>query len=279
MVGSAVAVFEDMIPSHLDLIHPQYRHICSALVDSDEWGQLAIIRTLARYARLNFLDPTKSDMDPDLQRFITAAEKSLQSRNPAVSMAAVRLIFNLAQPSSFPKTVFPLLRLLNASPELQHVALHDLVVLAQSKPVSSVLFLHRIRVDLICFFTKRLFTNHLADFYVKTSDTAAVKKLKLAVLGHLVSADNVQQILNELQLYALDVDSEFAAESIKTIGACAQRQSQVTEDCLRVLLNFLSSVNGAYLFHCELKALLSTEIRRGCCSPIYPCPQSPSHPA
>lgn len=136
VVGSAVAVFEEVCPDHIELLHAHYRHICASLVDSDEWGQLAIIRTMARYARLNFLKPTTSDdIDQDLQRFLSAAEKSLQSSNPAVSMAAVRVVLGLAPSSSSIKAVFPLLRLLHASEEIQQLALYDVAVLAQSKPV------------------------------------------------------------------------------------------------------------------------------------------------
>lgn len=194
------------------------------MVDADEWGQLAILRTLSRYIRLHFADPASTPHEPlskDLLRFISAADMSLQSRNPALAMAGVRVIFNLAPPSYHPKTVFPLLRLLHASPEIQQVALHDIVLLAQSKP--------------------RLFTSHITDFYVKSVDHPAVKRLKVLVLSHLVSSDNVQSILSELQLYARELDAAFVKESIKAIGACAQRQAQVTSDCLNVLLGFLSS--------------------------------------
>lgn len=79
---------------------------------------------------------------------------------------------------------------------------------------------------------------------MKSSDAPAVKRLKLAVLSHLVNADNVLQILGELQLYATDVDQDLVSQSIRVIGACAQRQSQITPDCLGVLTGFLSSTTG-----------------------------------
>lgn len=153
VVGSAVAVFNDLCPAHLDLLHASYRHICASLSDADEWGQIAIMQTLSRYVRANFTDPLEKNisLDPDLLKLLSPAERCLQSRNPAVCMAATRLIFNLAPPSYYPKCTFPLLRILHQSSEIQSVALHDILVLVQSKPVcvSKPPFLSHSKTDAI----------------------------------------------------------------------------------------------------------------------------------
>ncbi|CAL8081072.1 unnamed protein product [Calicophoron daubneyi] len=57
VVGSAVRAFEEVCPERLDLIHQNYRRICSLLLDVDEWGQVVIINMLIRYARTQFLAP------------------------------------------------------------------------------------------------------------------------------------------------------------------------------------------------------------------------------
>jgi vesicle coat complex subunit len=57
VVGSAVMAFEEVCPDRVDLIHKNYRKLCSLLVDVDEWGQVVIINMLTRYARSQFTDP------------------------------------------------------------------------------------------------------------------------------------------------------------------------------------------------------------------------------
>jgi len=44
-------------PERIDLIHKNYRKLCNLLIDVDEWGQVAIINMLTRYARTQFLNP------------------------------------------------------------------------------------------------------------------------------------------------------------------------------------------------------------------------------
>ncbi|CAG8769540.1 7064_t:CDS:2, partial [Acaulospora colombiana] len=56
-IGSVVMAFDDVCPQRFDLIHPHYRKLCRMLIDADEWGQIAIIGLLLRYARTQFLNP------------------------------------------------------------------------------------------------------------------------------------------------------------------------------------------------------------------------------
>ena len=44
-------------PDRLDLIHKHFRKFCATVVDFDEWGQIACVNLLTRYARTQFLDP------------------------------------------------------------------------------------------------------------------------------------------------------------------------------------------------------------------------------
>ena len=56
--------FEEVCPERIDLIHKNYRKLCSLLVDIDEWGQVAVIHMLTRYARTQFVDPNKEVRNP-----------------------------------------------------------------------------------------------------------------------------------------------------------------------------------------------------------------------
>lgn len=85
VLGAAISAFNDLIPTRMDLLHPHYRHLCRSLIDADEWGQVALLRVLAKYARLNFVDPGKATkLDPDLELLLKSSEPLLQSRNPSV---------------------------------------------------------------------------------------------------------------------------------------------------------------------------------------------------
>ncbi|KAA0197845.1 AP-3 complex subunit beta [Fasciolopsis buskii] len=59
VVGSAVRAFEEVCPEHLELIHRNYRKLCSLLMDVDEWGQVFLMNMLTRYARTQFPDPER----------------------------------------------------------------------------------------------------------------------------------------------------------------------------------------------------------------------------
>jgi len=50
-IGSVIMAFNEVCPERLDLIHQHYRKLCKMLVDAEEWGQIAIIGLLIRYAR------------------------------------------------------------------------------------------------------------------------------------------------------------------------------------------------------------------------------------
>ena len=67
MIGSAIQAFEELCPERIDLIHKNYRKLCSLLADVEEWGQIIIINMLTRYARTQFVDP-----NPEVCYYITA---------------------------------------------------------------------------------------------------------------------------------------------------------------------------------------------------------------
>jgi len=60
VAGSTVIAFEEVCPERIDLLHKNYRKLCNMLIDIDEWGQVAVINMLVRYARTQFLDPNKN---------------------------------------------------------------------------------------------------------------------------------------------------------------------------------------------------------------------------
>jgi len=58
VLGSAVAAFTVVCPEDLALLHPCYRKLCHVLADCDEWSQILLLKTMTRYLRVNFCDPS-----------------------------------------------------------------------------------------------------------------------------------------------------------------------------------------------------------------------------
>jgi AP-3 complex subunit beta len=59
VLSSALAAFTEVCPEDLALLHPHYRKLCSLLADLDDWGQIAAMNVLGRYARTFFARPTE----------------------------------------------------------------------------------------------------------------------------------------------------------------------------------------------------------------------------
>lgn len=62
VLGSAVTAFSEICPERIDLLHPHFRKLCNMLADTDEWGQIAVINVLARYARSQFANPNPNEV-------------------------------------------------------------------------------------------------------------------------------------------------------------------------------------------------------------------------
>lgn len=84
VLGSAVTAFSEVCPDHWDLLHRSYRKLCHLLADVDEWAQIVILDTLARYVRCQFVDP-----QPGSQQ---AAKALAQQRSGAGCKTAPRRI-------------------------------------------------------------------------------------------------------------------------------------------------------------------------------------------
>lgn len=57
VLGSVVASFNAICPDRYDLLHKHYHKLCRLLIDADEWGQVALLQLMTRYARIEFHEP------------------------------------------------------------------------------------------------------------------------------------------------------------------------------------------------------------------------------
>ncbi|GAA5995986.1 uncharacterized protein JCM10292_004872 [Rhodotorula paludigena] len=225
-VGAALAAWEDMCPDAWECIHPNYRRMCKMLMDVEEWGQTVILRVLARYGRLFFVDPAQTGtVDPDVELALRSSEALLQHLNPAVVSGVVKLHYYLAPTNRHGKLVRPLLRLLQGPPEVAAVALENCAVMAEERP--------------------ELFVSHLASFFVKFSDPVESRRNRLRVLVALAHESNIRIVLRELHTYVDDEDDTFSADAVTAVGTCAHRVPAVAPECLDTLSKLLQSKHNS----------------------------------
>eukprot|EP00658_Telonema_sp_P-2_P008389 TRINITY_DN1315_c0_g1_i10.p1 TRINITY_DN1315_c0_g1~~TRINITY_DN1315_c0_g1_i10.p1 ORF type:complete len:1075 (+),score=344.84 TRINITY_DN1315_c0_g1_i10:244-3468(+) len=264
VLSGAIATFNEICPSHLELLHPFYRKLCHMLVDMDEWGQIVLLNLLLRYGRTQFLNPVKpkkpekvtdgkkkkkkkeksfysdddSEDDPDFdddyddymldedhKLLLKCAQPLLQSRNSGVVMAVAALYWHLADENESAKVARPMVRLLRSHREVQAVVLSNIATWCCSRPT--------------------LFKAYLNDFYVKGDDGKSQRELKLEILVHLVDMDNISTVLKEFQTYVKHPDKHFVALTIQSLGRCAAQMESVAETCLRYLMTLIRSKTDA----------------------------------
>ncbi|KAI4132971.1 MAG: hypothetical protein LQ338_000438 [Usnochroma carphineum] len=253
VVGSAVTAFLEVCPERVDLIHKHYRGLVRKLVDMDEWGQLATLRLMSVYARRCFPrrikkvkksktkgfyeDEASEDegiageevevLDPDLELFLKACKSLLQSRNSAVIVAVARCFLDLGTPEYVDSAIGPMVALLRSPQDIQQVALYNIVAVCLVRPESFVRY-----------------ANH---FLVQASDPFDIARLKFEVWTLIYphcEAHIRDMILSELEHFTRALDPNLVQESVRAIGRCAQKDSEASARCLRLLLKQVSSQDG-----------------------------------
>ncbi|ORX88456.1 hypothetical protein K493DRAFT_268293 [Basidiobolus meristosporus CBS 931.73] len=253
-IGSVIMAFNELCPDRFDLIHKHYRKLCYMLIDTDEWGQIAILRLLLRYARAHFLDPNRyikvskpktkkessfySDdddsaesedhediVDYDLEFLLKSSAPLMQSRNSGVVMAVCSLYYHAAPAMEVFKVGKPLVRLLRTHPEIQYVVLTNIATMAHEKP--------------------EIFEPYIQQFFVRSTDPGFVRSLKLRILTSLANESNVSTLLRELQDYVKSSNKEFVKSAIQAIGRCATTIPEIADNCIRGLMNLITYQNDA----------------------------------
>ncbi|RIA91767.1 adaptin N terminal region-domain-containing protein [Glomus cerebriforme] len=255
-IGSVIMAFNEVCPHRFDLIHPHFRKLCRMLIDADEWGQIAIMGLLLRYARTQFLNPNpngpraskkkkskafysddensdKTDdslensfiLDPDHELLLRSCLPLLQSRNSAVVLSVAKIFYHLAPIEEAYKLSKPLVRLLHSHREIQYVVLANIATMATQRPY--------------------LFEPHLQQFFVRSTDSVFIRNLKLEIMTLIATENNITILLRELQEYVKSPNKEFATSAIQAIGRCAIGMPDMAESCLNGLMKLLWSKNDA----------------------------------
>tara|TARA_B110000285_G_C14945818_1_gene524260 strand:+ start:652 stop:963 length:312 start_codon:yes stop_codon:yes gene_type:complete len=72
------------------------------------------------------------------------------------------------------------------------------------------------------------FENEYKQFFVKYDEPSYIKNIKLEILGHIASENNIQEIVNELSEYVTDVNADIAKRSIRCFGTIIVRLPAVS---------------------------------------------------
>ena len=252
VVGPAVQAFLEVCPDRIDLIHPHYRSLAKKLVDMDEWSQLATLKLLLFYSRRCFPRKTqiatkvnkkgfyddeadesietgdvRQILDPDLELLLKACRTLLQSRSSAVIIAVTGCFLYLGTPEYLEEAVGPLIGLMRGPPEVEEVALCNIVLVSLSAP--------------------KLFVPYASHFLLRAQDSPQIWRLKVELMTlifphaalHLKSI-----ILSELEHFSHSSDIELIRESVRAIGRCAQFDQKNAHRCFKVLLNQISSFDN-----------------------------------
>lgn len=183
-----------------------------------EWGQTYILEVLMFYV------PDTTDAAEHLAEDVAV---SLQHTNSAVVLACVKVIMylmNYIASAEFKamlcyKLSPPLVTLLASPPEVQYVALRNILLIIQRRPL---VLQHDIKM-----------------FFCRYNDPIYIKTTKLEIIYRLVSRENAMVVLPELQEYASEVDVEFARRAVRIIGRVALRLEPVADRCVAALVELI----------------------------------------
>ena len=144
-------------------------------------------------------------------------------------MSSIKILIKLLDLVENPETIRgvckkitpSLVTLLSSEPEIQYVALKNINMLIQKRPI---IFEKDIKM-FFCTFTEPLYN----------------KIEKLGILYKLVTMNNIDMVLNELREYASDVDVQFVRRSVRLIGQCAIKLEKAAQRCVETLVELVKT--------------------------------------
>lgn len=165
------------------------------------------------------------ELDEDHRLLLRSSIPLLKSRNSAVVLAVATLHYYCGTLSVATSTLIgkSLVRIMRSQREIQYVVLSVIASMAASRP--------------------EMFRPFLQDFFVRATDPAYARKLKLEILTALVTDDNVSVILREFQAYVRHVDKGFVTMTVRALGRVADAMPSVAERCLSGLMRLVRSSN------------------------------------
>lgn len=194
--------------------------LMTAMNECSEWGKIYIMDALALYT-----PPDPRETESILERVVP----SLSHSNPAIVISAVRIIMKYLDYLTNPelirtycrKMTAPLVTLLSSEFEIQYIALKNINLIVQKRPI--------------------VMEKELRVFFCNFNDPIYIKSEKLEILVRLADPKNIDQILHELKEYVNEVDVEFVRKSVRAIGRCAIKLDKAAEKCVQALWECLKT--------------------------------------
>ncbi|KAA1469495.1 Adaptor protein complex beta subunit [Dentipellis sp. KUC8613] len=192
--------------------------LIAALGESSEWGQIYILDSLLRY-----VPQTHEDAELMAERVIV----QLQHANSAVVLTTIKLLLYLMNYMENRKLIDhickkmgpPLVTMLSSGPEVQYVALRNILLIIQRRPT--------------------VLKNDVKVFFCKYNDPIFVKLAKLEIMYRLAREENAKEVLAELEEYASEVDIDFVRKAVRSIGRLAIKVEPAADSCIRALLGLI----------------------------------------
>ena len=228
---AALCEIQDSLGPNEDVIfkiNASHLHkLLAALNECTEWGQIFLLDALSSYVPSSAME-AESIAERVMPR--------MSHTNAAVVLSAVRVLMVCldvmdgegGSRSSAEKTKAlcnkmtpPLVTLLSSEPEVQYVALRNIALILQKRPM---ILAHEVKV-----------------FFCKYNDPIYVKMEKLDILVRLCNDRNLDSVLMEFKEYASEVDVDFVRKSVRAIGRCAIKLSSATTKCMDVLLDLIQT--------------------------------------
>ncbi len=194
--------------------------LVAALAECSEWGQTYILEALMFFVPADFADA---------EILAERIAVRLQHANSAVVLTATKVILylmNYIASAEFKESLCrklspPLVTLLSSGPEVQYVALRNILLVIQRRPL--------------------VLQNEVKVFFCKYNDPIYVKMAKLEIIYRLANERNVEQVLAELREYASEVDVDFARKAVRSIGRLAIKIESSADRCIHALLALIQT--------------------------------------
>ncbi|KAJ1992011.1 AP-3 complex subunit beta [Dimargaris cristalligena] len=287
-IGSVIQAFNGVCPDRFDLIHPHFAKLCLMLIDTDEWGQIAIVNLLLRYARTQFINPNpvkprsttpgssngpspsfSKDYEsiPDSQEPPPGSGSDIDDNHPAKLQyldedhaLLLRSFWPLLQSDNAAVVMTVVSALYHIGPysDLPKVVKPLIRVLRASRELEYAVLTH---IRVICEKQPDLFTPHMHHFFVTAEDPAYIWQLKIQILQATLTEQGAPALLRELQRYLRSDQPALVEAAIETVGRCAQRLSARHHTaCLRGLVVLTRNSDPIIVGHAvaQLRALIRT---------------------
>lgn len=261
-----------MCPERIDIVHRIFRKVCHLLADMDQWGQIAALGMLLRYARSQFVDP-----DPKAAAERKQRKKAARDNTPDNDDTTDKADGEAEVVDDVDDDDDDDLLLLGDAGELDpdhRLLLSSTLPLLQSRATGVVFGVAALHVQLapptelapvgkalcrvlrssrearwlalsncatIAATRPELLRPHLQEFFV-AHDAAAAAAIKLEILTYLVDEGNISKLLREFQSYVKSEDKRFVRATIQAIGRCATQIPAVMDSCIARLVLLLSFI-------------------------------------